>query len=650
MTRSNWTILALTLLALGLRVYRLEAQSLWSDEGLSLYRARLTLGENLTNVIVVPPGVPTQDTNPPLYFILLSALRAVAGESEFSLRFLSVMAGVAWVPLLYLTGRRLFSAQAGVIAAVLGAFSSFFVWYSQEARMYTLLAALSLASVYLLVRALNLTPASGPPSPSPALPAQERSRGRGGVWFAWVIATAAAIYTHFTAIFLLPFEAIVALVALAETRRRTLYATAGLLIVITTPIIVYGLSRAATGVDPNFGFRTLDSIVEELWSAFSLGWTRQAFQPLWAVAPALAMLVLGLLSGLVEQPRRLGPMLVVAAYLFGVLALFYAATFIRPLYTGPRHLVLIAAPFYLLIGNGLTVAWRRARAVGIAALIWIVAGMIAWRGVQLFDPAYLKDDMRSVARRVSQGADADDLVIVHDAITSFVFDYYYDGAAPWVIIPTYPSLDVDAALAEFQARAQSAARVWFVAAPAPLHGFDPAALDVWARGHLLRLDHASFPSIWLGSAYQLYTARYPILDSLPPTAQARAFAWQGGLRLLGVDPTLEMGETGGAHLALYWTLDAPILGNFITTFRWVDTHGDERFRQAGRVFDNWSARRWPVGKVIRQDVTFDLPPDLPPGEYHVWVSILDRQTQARILMANGSGETEIATLAVPGNE
>src|SRR5512136_749485 len=104
-----WLLVVLLLLTFALRVYRLEAQSLWSDEGLSLYRARLTLGENLTNVIVVPPGVPTRDTNPPLYFVALSVLRLVAGESEYALRFLSVVVGVLAVPLLYVTGRRLFS-------------------------------------------------------------------------------------------------------------------------------------------------------------------------------------------------------------------------------------------------------------------------------------------------------------------------------------------------------------------------------------------------------------------------------------------------------------------------------------------------------------------------------------------------------------
>jgi hypothetical protein len=118
--RSVWPLVALLLIAFGVRVYQLDAQSLWSDEGLSLYRARPPLSEALSNVIVVPPGVPTRDTNPPLYFVEMGALRVAAGESEYALRFVSVLAGVLLVALLYATGKRLYSAQVGLVAALLG--------------------------------------------------------------------------------------------------------------------------------------------------------------------------------------------------------------------------------------------------------------------------------------------------------------------------------------------------------------------------------------------------------------------------------------------------------------------------------------------------------------------------------------------------
>lgn len=662
--RLRLMLLALMLLAFALRVYRLDAQSLWSDEGLSLYRARLSLSENLTNVVVVPPGVPTQDTNPPLYFILLSGLRAVVGESEFALRFLSVMAGVIVVPLLYVAGKRLFSMPVGVAAAALCALSPFFVWYSQEARMYTLLAALSLASVHWLVRAL---------APPRSL-AKEEARRR---WMAWIVVTVAALYTHFTMFFLLAFEVAVIFVTLArktrqllaqgtqpivdergsaeaigagprnlrpEAWRQAIIAGMGLALA-AAPMIIYGWSRARVTGDAVFGFRPLDSILEEVWSAFSIGSPIDHFQPWWAVTPALAMFVLGAVDGFVRQPRQVASALMALGYVFVTLLLFYAVTFMHPLYTGPRHLTLLAPPFYLLVGNGLVAAWRRGRVVSVAVAAWIVVSMGAWLIVQFFDPAYLKDDMRSVARVVSERAQVDDVVIVHDAISSFVFEYYYDGSAPWRIIPTYPSLDVGAALTEFEAQANAAARVWFVTEPPPLHGFPRNILDEWARGHLLRLDHQRFPSLWLGSAYQLYTARFPILAALPASAEGRDFAWQGGLRLVGVTFALVPGKGSGE---LYWKLDAPVDGNFVATFRVVDAAGRVWLDRADRMFDNWSARRWPVGMVIRQDMTLDLPLDLPPGEYAVHVSIADRESGRSILLADGSGEVVIISIKYAG--
>ena len=63
-------LLLLILLAFGLRVFALERQSMWSDEGLSYYRATLPTAEVLKGLIVID-GVETRDTNPPLYFLLL---------------------------------------------------------------------------------------------------------------------------------------------------------------------------------------------------------------------------------------------------------------------------------------------------------------------------------------------------------------------------------------------------------------------------------------------------------------------------------------------------------------------------------------------------------------------------------------------------
>jgi mannosyltransferase len=640
--RSVWLLVGLMLIAFGLRVYQLPAQSLWSDEGLSLYRARLTLSENLTNIIVVPPGVPTQDTNPPLYFIALSALRAVAGESEYVLRFVSVIAGVLLVPLLYVTGKRLFSEQAGWLAALLGTVSPFLVWYAQEARMYTLLAALSLASAYLLLRAIDF------PARSEAMQSTKPQR-HWLIWIAWAAVTAATLYTHFTAFFLLLFEGAVLLAALIRRRRREAVIVIVLLAVLALPLTLYAVSRAQQSIDPVFGFRPLDSIAAEVWGTFVVGRTNDLFQPWWAVLPALLLFVIGLVGGVMQKSSRRATLLV-ALYLSVPLLAFYAATFVRPLYTSPRHLMLLLPPIYLLVASGLALLWRRVRLAGMVALAAVLVIMGWWLNVQWTDPAYLKDDMRSAACTIAAQATPDDVVIVHDAITSFVFDYYYQrcgGQAPWKIIPTYPSLDVDAALRDFQAEAARAARVWFVTDPHPLNGFDSQALDVWARGHLLRLGHKKFPSIWLGSAYQLYTSHFPIFDALLPGTQPREVVWPSeGLRLAGVDPIVVNPARDRAQFNLYWQLDRPAQRNFNFTLRLIDQSGAEWGLWQGAAFDNWSAKQWPVGPYIQQVAGITLPHGLPAGEYAVVVSVRDRQTGEVLPASDGAAETEAARVKV----
>jgi mannosyltransferase len=625
--RTLWWLIALMWLACGLRVYQLGAQSLWSDEGLTLYRARLSLADNLSNIIMVPPGVPTRDTNPPLYFLTVSGLRLVAGESEYALRFLSALAGVLCVPLLYVLGRRLFSVETGRVAALLGAVSPFLVWYSQEARMYTLLAALSMVSTYILLRALE----------TPSL----------RLWLAWAVVTSAAWYTHFTLLFLLVFQGGLILVWLTRVKRRSALAALGVLLALSIPLGVYAWSRGQEAVDPSFSLRPLSSIAEEAISTFLVGRSNQIFQPLEIVIPGLLLLAFGIWWALRERPRNA---VITLAYLIVPLLAVAGATLLRPVYSGPRHVTVVVPPLYLFMAYGAIGLWRRQRVWGGIALGSVLVIMAYWLNVQFTDPAYVKDDMRSAACTIASRAQPDDVVIVHDAITSYVFDYYYrrcGGQAPWKIIPIYPSMDIDAALMDFQTEADRAARLWFLVEPHPLSGFDPEALDVWARGHLLRLDHQRFPSIWMGAQYQLYTAHFPIFEALPDSAQERAASWPADtLHLAGVDPITITPARDQAQIGLYWRLDRPAQRNFNITVRLVDRSGAEWGLFSGTPFDNWSAKQWPVGQYVRQDLNMALPHGLPPGEYAVVVSVADRQTNEVIPPADGPLEMEIATVKV----
>lgn len=177
--RASWLGLALlTLAAFALRIYLLDAQSLWYDEGVTAEVARRGIAE-LTRWTA-------EDIQPPLYYYVVAFWGRIAGWSEWSLRYPSLFFGVLTVPLLAvvtiaLTRRRI----AGLLVASFAAFHPLLLYYSQEARMYSMLTALGVLLGYLVVQG------------------EATTRRRDLYWTLYVLIATAAVYTHYFAFFLL---------------------------------------------------------------------------------------------------------------------------------------------------------------------------------------------------------------------------------------------------------------------------------------------------------------------------------------------------------------------------------------------------------------------------------------------------------------
>ena len=182
----NWIKIALLLilvLAAFLRFYRLDAQSLWADEGNSVSLSRRSLPS-------ITAGA-AHDIHPPLYYYLLHFWMRVFGNSEFAVRALSALLGTALVYLTYLLGRRLSNHWLGLTAAFLSAISPFQVYYSQEARMYILLAALSALSVFSFIRFLET---EGPKTRN----SKPETRSQYSWAGLYIVATTLSLYTHYS--------------------------------------------------------------------------------------------------------------------------------------------------------------------------------------------------------------------------------------------------------------------------------------------------------------------------------------------------------------------------------------------------------------------------------------------------------------------
>jgi hypothetical protein len=121
------------------------SMSYWIDEGLSTGIA----SHPLTDI----PSVLRQDGSPPLYYMLLHVWTSVFGSGEVSTHWLSMVFGLLCVPAGLWAGWSLFGRTVGLVAAAIAALDPFITSYSNETRMYSLLALMALLGTAFFLHA-----------------------------------------------------------------------------------------------------------------------------------------------------------------------------------------------------------------------------------------------------------------------------------------------------------------------------------------------------------------------------------------------------------------------------------------------------------------------------------------------------------------
>jgi hypothetical protein len=163
-----------------LRFWHLTHQSLWYDEAVTQFLLTGSPSQLLA-------ALPHAESTPPLYYLVAWGWTRVLGDTALGLRTLSAVAGTAVVAVAFAAGRTLAGARVGLVAATLVAVNPLLVWYSQEARSYSLLTLATATSLWLYARARA-----------------EPTRGR---LAAWAVVGAVALMTHYFAVFVVGAEA-----------------------------------------------------------------------------------------------------------------------------------------------------------------------------------------------------------------------------------------------------------------------------------------------------------------------------------------------------------------------------------------------------------------------------------------------------------
>ncbi len=124
-------LLIATVIGLFLRLYNLGFNSLWLDEA-STYTISV---KSLADIWQATAG---GEFNPPLFY-WMEHLMLQIGNNEVLLRFIPALLGILTIPLVYFIGKEFIDRNVGIIAAAAFAISPFLIYYSQEARAYSMM-------------------------------------------------------------------------------------------------------------------------------------------------------------------------------------------------------------------------------------------------------------------------------------------------------------------------------------------------------------------------------------------------------------------------------------------------------------------------------------------------------------------------------
>ncbi|HEY8082920.1 MAG TPA: glycosyltransferase family 39 protein [Solirubrobacterales bacterium] len=375
-SRTFWIVAGITALAIGLRFATLGLQAYHHDE---IVTASRVLRGSFWNAM---DAVGFSESAPPLYYAVAWLWTQVTGTGEFGLRSLSALAGAATVPVAYLLAVELGGRRAGIAAAALVAVNPMLLWYSQEARGYSLLVLLTTLSALYFVRALD--------------------SGSRGDFRRWGLVSALALATHYFALFPIAIEALWLL------RRRGRKALAGLWIVAATGLLLapLALHQMLLGHAEWIGDRTLGHRLWEAGITFTVGEIGDIIarpeRPLLGLLPValiVAALVLLIVRGDARARRGGGRMLWIAA---ATVAIPLVLGLIAPSkdYVLARNLLPALVPLLVVVAIGVTLPNARRAGTAIAASLVVYSlGFAIWTN---FSQALQRPDWDAVAAHLGE--------------------------------------------------------------------------------------------------------------------------------------------------------------------------------------------------------------------------------------------------------
>lgn len=399
--RGYWEKIVLSLLIFVgtfLRFFHLDYNSLWLDEACTFKIASFPLS-GIWNIAA------TTDPHPPLFYII-EHFMLVFGQNEFVLRFIPALFGILTIPIFYFIGKEFRDESVGITMAALLTFSPFHIYYSQEARAYTMMLFYFSIALFFLLYSL--------------------CTNKKYSWILFGIFSALTFWTHYYSIIFLTliFMFILFLRIRPDMKCMKEPYRYGISIVIFTlfclplTLIIFSLYNQLGSIPPVWGIKRFE-FLNRLFITLS--------------AEHFTLMVLFLLlftSGLffILKHDKAKGILVMGLFALPIFIGLYLAE-VTPM--DVRYLILLLPFFFLGISCSIKplanlLKYKNATSIFLIIFFAIQTPFLALT-YHTYYTEYSKEDWRGIANSLRETSSGGDYIFIVPGYTSLPLNFYYDN-------------------------------------------------------------------------------------------------------------------------------------------------------------------------------------------------------------------------------
>lgn len=370
-----------------LRFWHLTDSCLWFDEIFSVHAAEHSF-QNLFWFVA-------QDLiHPPLFYVLLKFWISIGGENLFWLRSFPVLFSiVALIPFYFLCRQLKLTPPTIALALTFLTVSGSLIKYAQEVRMYSLLLCLSLFSIWLFARFLNV--------------------GK-GIWLLTFV-NVLLVYTQYFGWFVVLSEVLLILY-LQRIKIGQILMMFGITLLSFVPWIfaVWKAAQINADVGQNLGWASKPDLLTLLQFLFNL------FEPFYYQSSSvdassvyfisfpiiliiITAFVFYFIDWKVENDKEKSAFYFLSAFILIPILLAFTASWILPFSIwGTRHLIIIFAPLAILSAKGFGKINNQQLKSALLAVIFLLFGIAFLLQTRRETPQFIWCAWENLAREVPQ--------------------------------------------------------------------------------------------------------------------------------------------------------------------------------------------------------------------------------------------------------